>query len=415
MKKILTYLLICFLWVANISAQELGHGNDTFLSEIETIAKKHFQGTPNHAVLIGIIQNGEKYLIPLGKVEIDARPPDELDIFELGAVSEIFTTTLFAQLEQEGFLSADNEVERFFPKTMRFPQFELQICSDETVAFKRQDETVLLPNFCFSDPNFHPKKILLCDLATHTSALPNLPSSSGFGNKNFPASYSQKKLLKFIEKQSLPYQSGIIYGHSSVGIALLAASMERCMKDDYENLAREKVWHPLGMYATTTKISSYKKEVVLDGHDIKNDIVRYKSSNSLAAAIGVTTSMEDMLFFLRANLNIDYNKVSIALMESQKPRISALINGKWEKIGLGWHSKLEKTSADDQEIQWVSGGNNGFYTYVALLKNDNAGVVILSNSIQSTDDLGQAIVDYLLKMNNAFAKNQAKNQAKISH
>jgi hypothetical protein len=71
---------------------------------------------------------------------------------------------------------------------------------------------------------------------------------------------------------------------------------------------------------------------------------------------------------------------------------------------LGWHSKILKTTADDQEMLWISGGNEGFYTYIGFLKNDNSGIVIMSNSALNTDQLGEKILQHMIITNNAFAR-----------
>ncbi len=176
--------------------------------------------------------------------------------------------------------------------------------------------------------------------------------------------------------------------------------VEKVMEDDYENIIQEKIFQTLEMKSTTTKISQHKKYLVLDGHDAKGR----KIKNRKRSESGIITTTEDMLKFVKANLNIDYNKVSDALLAAQQPNSHVVKKGSCSI--LNWNSRIEKTTADDQEVLWMSGGNKGFHTYISLLKNHNTGIVLLSNSAKSTDELGKEIITYFLRMNNTFAKNQ---------
>jgi hypothetical protein len=62
-----------------------------------------------------------------------------------------------------------------------------------------------------------------------------------------------------------------------------------------------------------------------------------------------------------------------------------------ESMGLGWHISSENAL----DIVWHNGGSGGSASYVAFLPRQKTGVIVLSNSTSSVDDLGRKLL-YLL-------------------
>ena len=396
---------ITLLFSQSLFAQAKFGDDDTIISEIQEITKDFYKGNPKNAVLIGVIQNGQDYVFPLGSVSSNAEnPPSECDIFELGSVSEIFTMTLLAQLQQEGFMNVDEAVDRYVPENVKIPYFDNMVCTAAMSYKGEENEILFLPKICFTDPTYHPKSMLLCDLATHTSGLPSEPMGLRFWNKKSKQNLDLKSLYKFVGKQRIPYETGKVYNHSTIGVALLGACIENAFEDNFNSILKEKVCFPLNLRATTAHISSYKTHLLLEGHDLKGKEVAFMPTKAMAPALGITSTMEDMMRFLRANLGIDYSSLTPALLEAHSPRLEITNKEKKEKMCLGWHSKILKTTADDQEMLWISGGNEGFHTYIGFLKNDNSGIVIMSNSALNTDQLGEKILQHMIITNNAFAR-----------
>jgi CubicO group peptidase (beta-lactamase class C family) len=60
-------------------------------------------------------------------------------------------------------------------------------------------------------------------------------------------------------------------------------------------------------------------------------------------------------------------------------------------MGLGWHIDSENAL----DILWHNGGAGGSSSYVAFLMEPRVGVVVLSNSSNSVDELGHTVL-YLL-------------------
>jgi len=53
-------------------------------------------------------------------------------------------------------------------------------------------------------------------------------------------------------------------------------------------------------------------------------------------------------------------------------------------VGLGWHTMVR----DELEIVWHNGGTGGYRTFTGFVKGGDKGVVVLSNSNASVDDIG---------------------------
>jgi serine-type D-Ala-D-Ala carboxypeptidase/endopeptidase len=58
-------------------------------------------------------------------------------------------------------------------------------------------------------------------------------------------------------------------------------------------------------------------------------------------------------------------------------------------VGLGWHISV----ADNSEIVWHNGGTGGYRSFVGFIKGGDKGVVVLTNSTASADDIGMHLLN----------------------
>ena len=58
------------------------------------------------------------------------------------------------------------------------------------------------------------------------------------------------------------------------------------------------------------------------------------------------------------------------------------------KIGLGWHIRQ-----GDRAVVWHNGRTGGFASFIGFVQGGDLGVVVLTNTAHSVDDIGAHLLD----------------------
>ena len=99
------------------------------------------------------------------------------------------------------------------------------------------------------------------------------------------------------------------------------------------------------------------------------------------AAGAIRSTLHDMLLFLRANLAHTTTELGKAMLFAQEPRVEVPFKYP-SRIGLLWVTQKQPT------ITWHNGGTFGFRSFIGFDQSVDKGVVVLSNSTVSVDDIG---------------------------
>jgi CubicO group peptidase (beta-lactamase class C family) len=391
---IIVLILLLFLTVG-IKAQNHPFDRDF----IDKKAFDYVNSKNNRALVIGIIKNGQKEVFTYGETEKGNKiTPDKNAIFEIGQMTEVFTTSLLSILESEGKISSHEAVQDILKGVVKVPYYQRVICQKYPTDYPQNDEFRLPKTVCFPDPNEVPQMIVLCDLATHSSGLPEEPSMSLFMGKNPYKDYTLDKLNQFTNKLPPNQAFGYEYQHSMVGMALLGEAMSFKLKKDYPTLLKEKILDPLSMKHTFTTPTAEQAALFLDGHTSKGVLTSHRDYNALTPAAGIRASVPDLLTFIEANLNLKTN-LNLALKETHIPRIYTDMRTPQYMMGWGWIIAPldERDAANKKKMLWQCGERGGFATFMAFVKESNTAVVVLSNTVNSVDDLGHEILKNLEK------------------
>jgi D-alanyl-D-alanine-carboxypeptidase/D-alanyl-D-alanine-endopeptidase len=111
---------------------------------------------------------------------------------------------------------------------------------------------------------------------------------------------------------------------------------------------------------------------------------------ALAGARALHSTVTDMLRFLGANLDPARSLLADQLERTQHPRLRAV---KQVEVGLGWLIAHPPGAAGP--VLWHNGGTSGFRSFVALARETNSAVVVLSNTARSVDRLGLRLLKAL--------------------
>ena len=303
--------------------------------------------------VVAILEGGSPPRIhTAGTSGVEGLPLDSNTVFEIGSITKVFTTALFADMVARGEVKLDDPIAMYLPRNVRVP-----------TRGERQ--------------------ITLLDLATQTSGLPRLPTNLRPASPANPyAGYGVPDLYEFLSGYRLTRDIGSQYEYSNLGIGLLGHLLSLKAGRPYEDLLRERVLIPLGMRDTGIELDSGMLARRARGFNALGEPVTGWDFDVIAGAGALRSTAADMLRFLAANLDSASSPLGRAIAATRVARRPA--DRPQNHIGLGWHI----VEAFGTTIVWHNGGTGGYRAFIGLDEKRNRGVIVLSNSTINPDDIG---------------------------
>jgi len=146
------------------------------------------------------------------------------DLFWIASMSKPITAVGIALLVDDGKLSFDDPVEKYFP------EFRGQWLLQE----KSSDRRVLVPA---------PRPVTLRDLLTHTGGLGEYPVTDPH--------WTLAEMSKIIAREPLRFAPGSRWGYSTAGIDVLGRIIEVVSGRPFAEFMQARLFSPLGMKDTT--------------------------------------------------------------------------------------------------------------------------------------------------------------------
>lgn len=277
-------------------------------------------------------------------------------LFEIGSITKTFTAALLAEMVERGEVKLDDPVNRYLPIRLRVPRQE-------------------------------GRQITLVDLATHTSALPALPTNIHPKDVANPyADYTVEMLERFVAGYALPRRIGSRYEYSAVGFGLLGHALGHRLREPWEAAVVERVLTPLGMDSTRATLDPALKRRLAPGHDQSGTEVPNWDIPALPAMGALRSSANDMLKYLGANMDPESNPLGRAFAMTHTPRVAM---DEETRVGLAWQTG----HATNRSIVWHGGGTGGYRALIAFDPGAHLGVVLLTNSATGADDIAFHLLD----------------------
>ncbi|MEM8534494.1 MAG: serine hydrolase domain-containing protein [Chloroflexota bacterium] len=328
------------------------------------LAKRH-----KVQLAIGTICNGQKTVISYATPQGTPVPSGQ-SLFEIGSITKVFTAVLLADLVFTGQSKLDDSAHALFP-----------------------------------EPNNIPREVTLQHLATHTSGLPRLPSNLFWPmlrNIDNPYSnYTQQHLNKYLRRYRHKHKRIGTYEYSNLGAGVLGAILASRLHLSYEAAIQTRISDRLGLDDTRITLSSEQTERLITGYTGEGQSTPNWDMSTLAGAGALRSSVDDMLRFIAANLD-DVQGTGVMLQFCHAARTH--IDQTGNQVGLGWHIKALPEGRST--ILWHNGGTGGYRSYMGLVKQQEIGVVVLSNNgpgkpeqkdpTQSVDYIGEQILQQLV-------------------
>ena len=311
----------------------------------------------NVGIVVGVVNPHGTTYFAYGKTAISGdEHPDEQTVFEIGSITKVFTSILLADMVERGEVALDDPIERYLPDSVTVP-------------------------------TRNGRSITLEDLATQTSGLPRMPNNFAPADAANPyADYSVQQMYDFLSGHTLRRDIGAQYEYSNYAVGLLGHILTLRAGMSYEELVKERIADVLGMPDTRVTLTPEMRSRLAIGHSGSREVANWDIP-TLAGAGALRSTARDMLVFLAANLGLTETPLRAALEMTHRARHEA--GSPQMQIGLGWHIRI----AGDHEVIWHNGGTGGYRSFAGFVEETATGVVVLTNTNMSADDIGLHLLD----------------------
>ena len=329
---------------------------------LDSEVKKVTRSELSHRLVIGVYKDGKSFVKGYGTAnKEDTAVPVASTVFQIGSVSKLFTASLLQILCDEGILNMDATLGQLIGGSVAL----------STAA----------------------QQVTLKQLVTHTSGFPGVPESllqkatQLAGKENLllnPYSLVEPNdifgYLKTTEDKREPGR----FEYSNFGMGLLGHVLEMVTKKNFESLVSEKLLAPLDMRNTAITLTPVMEDYLVQGHTESGTPNPIWTFSVLAGAGAFNSDAEDMLKFIRANIE-DGSVLSQTLKKMHQQQFGG-------STGIGW---MLPTFIDkfvgNRAVVWHNGMVGGYASYVSIDTKAKTGIVILSNKAVDVTMLGMML------------------------
>lgn len=266
------------------------------------------------------------------------------DAFQLASVTKPITATAVLMLVDEGKLSLDDSLQKFFPE---FPY----------------------------------EGITLRLLLSHRSGLPNYMYFSDIYWPDWKKPISNYDVLKLIYefKPNVYYNPDRRYNYCNTNYFILALIIEKVSGMPYEKYLKTKIFTPLHMSHTSiydrTQINNIDYKVI--GHDKRKRKEQDTYLNGVLGDKGIYSSVTDLLKFDQALSNHMLLSDSILALAYAPAHKDLRL---WDNYGLGWRLDVSDST---NRIIYHSGWWRGFKSYFIRYVDKRITLIVLSNTTRT--------------------------------
>ncbi|HEX3928429.1 MAG TPA: serine hydrolase [Gemmatimonadales bacterium] len=275
--------------------------------------------------------------------------------FEIGSLTKTFTATLLADMVIKGEVALDDPVAKYLPG--------------------------------WTVPAFGGREITLLDLATHTSALPRLPTNFQPHDAADPyVDYTEAALQAFLKNDTLTRAPGAQYEYSNLGMALLGVALAKRAGASYADLLRQRILDPLGMRDTKLTLTPLEEVRAAHGQSDPLTPVPDWHFDVMAPAGALHSTLADMLRYAAAVRDTTSGPLAKAMALAIRPRRPYSAT---DSVGLAWHH----LHVNGHDVVWHNGETGGFHSWLGVDIAQRRAVVVLVNMSGSIDADGVALLE----------------------
>jgi CubicO group peptidase (beta-lactamase class C family) len=332
------------------------------LKEAAKIAGPWIDTMPRPAkscVVVMLISDDETRCLTAGTLP-NGTAPDQNTLFELASLGKTFTGVLLADAVKRGEVTLSTPVTSLLPQGLGIATIDGQT-------------------------------LTLLDIATHTSGLRSLPENFAPKDEMQPyRDYTPQMMMDGLRRTKLDSEPGKTYRYSNFGFGLLGHGLAQNADRPFEELAKERLFEPLGMRDTVMTLSDDQRERVAPPFDGDKPVEVWEDTTMPGAGSFLGTGA-DLARYLSA-----YWQARPPLEGAMKVAMRKWRTGAEpaDSLGLAWHIRSENA----MDIRWHTGSSAGTHSYVAMVPEKRIAVAVLANGAQAeVDVLGRKLIYLLAK------------------
>lgn len=305
------------------------------IDDLVAIAMAH-QSVP--AISLAIARNGAVlYARGYGYRELtQKRPADANTIYNIASVTKQFTAACIMLLQQDGKLSIDDSLARYYPQYRYARQLTLRNLLNQTSG---------IPDY---------------------TELPNLPHYA-----------TAMQFFQLVRERPLDFAPGTRYEYSNTNYVLLGAIVEKVSGESYGDFVARHIFDPLAMVNSSARVEPRELPNGATGYTFDGGRIRYQSATPDDIGYGDGTINSTALDLVRWDAALEGGRVVDARSwrEMTSPPV-ALYEPAYGGYGFG----LAIGRLYGRRVIWHTGGNPGFAALNATFPSDGLEVVMLANS-----------------------------------
>lgn len=326
-------------------------------SYVDSLALDFLRDPENNSLSIGLVDGDKTEMFFYGETtKGTGLLPNEQSVYEIGSISKTFTSIMLAHAINEGKIALIDDIRKYLPGN-------------------------------YPDLQFNGKPITVLNLANHTSTLPRLPANMGtqpgFKNEDPYKGYDKAMIYQYLSTFKPDSVIGTKSAYSNFGVAVLGTILENVYQVPLEKLLQQVITGPLKMDGTAYLSLPEQEKLKTTGYSISK-AVPYWDMADFKAAGGIKSNLKDMMIYLKANMK-ETNK-DISLSHKQTFSMPAY------NIGLGWLIK----PVENNTMIFHDGATAGFTSFITFTADHKKGVIILNNSTNAMNAMGQKLLSFLL-------------------
>lgn len=324
---------------------------------VDSIALAFLKDQDNNSLSIGLVNGDKTEMFFYGEVAKGTSIlPDEQSVYEIGSISKTFTAIMLAHAVNEGKLALNDDIRKYLPG--KYPNLE-----------------------------FKGKPITILNLANHTSTLPHLPANigtqPGFKDEDPYKGYDKAMIYQYLSTFKPDSTIGAKASYSNFGIAILGTILETAYKIPLEKLLKKVITGPLEMNSTDYAVLTEQEKLKTTGYSA-DKAVPYWDMEDFRAAGGLKSNLQDMIIYLKANMKEINKDISLSHKETFKMPVY--------NFGLAWIVKPLKNNT----MIYHDGATAGFTSFITFTTDHKTGVIILNNSTNLVNEIGENLLSFML-------------------
>lgn len=320
------------LGLAMVSAEVRADKVDDFLK-----AEMEKQQIPGLALMV--IKDGKPIKTEgYGVANLEWNVPVTTDtVFEIGSMTKQFTAACILLLAEDGKLSLDDKISQHLKNTP-------SAWADITIRH----------------------------LLTHTSGIKNYTVLDGF---ELSKHLTQAQFIEKMSALPLAFQPGTSWSYCNSGYNLLGFIIENASGKSYWDYLRERIFQPLQMTNTTSRLPSIIVPHRAAGYELTNHvhINRDYDLTDLFSAGAIISTITDIA---KWNAALSGDALLKASSKEQWWTPVKLNDGKTKNYGFGWFLD----PLDGHKDIGHGGSTSGFSSTIQRFPDDKLSVLILTNT-----------------------------------